>query len=52
MVEDLIRQIQSNISNYPDMRIIVDQGENNGFTYRQYDEYARKIAAKLQRMGV
>ena len=52
MVEDLIRQIQSNISNYPDMRIIVDQGENNGFTYRQFDEYARKIAAKLQRMGV
>ena len=52
MVKDLIRQIHSNIINYPDMRIIIDQGENNGFTYRQFGEYARKIAAKLQRLGI
>ena len=41
-MEDLIRQIQSNTVKYPELRIIVDQGENSGFTYRQFDEYANK----------
>ena len=51
-MRDLIHQIQSNILNYPDTTIIVDQGEGNFYTYRSFDEYARKIAAKLSRMGV
>ena len=48
----LIRQIQANVNDYPDMTIIVDQGENNFFTYRSFDTYARRIASKLNRMGV
>ncbi len=51
-MKDLIRQIQSNVENFPDMTIIVDQGENNYFTYRSFDAYARRIAAKLSRIGV
>lgn len=51
-MKDLIRQIQANVNDYPDMTIIVDQGENNFFTYRSFDTYARRIASKLNRMGV
>ena len=51
-MNDLIRQIQENVKNFPDFTVIVDQGENNCFTYRAFDEYARKIAAKLTRLGV
>ncbi|MBQ6498428.1 MAG: AMP-binding protein, partial [Ruminococcus sp.] len=51
-MNDLIRQIQANVNDYPDMTIIVDQGENNFFTYRSFDNYARRIASKLSRMGV
>ena len=49
---ELIRQINENIKNDPDFTVIVDQGENNSFTYAQFDAYARRIAGKLVRKGV
>ena len=51
-MQDLITLIQKNVREHPDFTIIVDQGENNSFTYRAFDAYARKIAAKLKRMGI
>ncbi len=51
-MHDLITLIQKNVREFPDFTIIVDQGENNSFTYRAFDDYARKIAAKLKRMGI
>ena len=51
-MSELIRQINANIQNDPDFTVIVDQGENNCFTYAQFDAYARKIAGKLIRQGV
>ena len=51
-MKDLISQIQTNINKYPDTTVIVDQGENDYFTYRSFDAYARKIASKLSRMGI
>ena len=51
-MNDIITQIRKNVIDYPDFTIIVDQGENNFFTYRAFDAYARKIAAKLSRLGV
>ena len=48
----LIRQIGENIKKEPGFTAIVDQGENNSFTYAQLDEYARRIAGKLSRAGV
>ena len=48
----LIRQIRETIRNNPDLVALVDQGENNSFTYAQFDAYARRIAGKLHRMGV
>ena len=51
-MKDLISQIQANINRHPDSTVIVDQGENNSFTYRSFDAYSRKIASKLSRMGV
>ena len=51
-MSELVRQINQNIKNAPDFTIVVDQGENNSFTYAQLDAYARKIAGKLSRFGV
>lgn len=51
-MSELIRKIHANIQNSPELTIIVDQGENNSFTFRQFDAYARKIAGKLSRVGV
>ena len=51
-MSELIRLIQINIKENPDFTVIVDQGENNSFTYAQFDVYARRIAGKLSRMGV
>lgn len=48
----LIDIIKDNINNYPDYTVIVDQGENNSFTYSQLNAYARKIAGKLSRLGI
>ena len=52
LVNNIISRIQQNITNHPDFTVIVDQGENNCFTYRTFDAYARKIAAKLHRLGI
>ena len=51
-MSELIRQISENIKNYPDFTVIVDQGDNNSFTYAQFDAFARKLAGKLSRLGV
>ncbi|MBQ4237881.1 MAG: AMP-binding protein, partial [Ruminococcus sp.] len=51
-MNDLISRIQKNVRDYPDFPIIVDQGENNSFTYQAFDLYARRIATKLSRSGV
>ena len=51
-MEDLLSRIQVNVNEVPDMTILVDQGENNSFTFKTFDTYARKIASKLVRMGV
>ena len=51
-MSDIISQIRKNVMEYPDFTVIVDQGENNSFTYRAFDAYARRIAAKLSRLGV
>ena len=51
-MSELIRQIGEHIKNEPDFTVIVDTGEDNRFTYAQFDSCARKIAAKLVRMGV
>ena len=48
----VIEKIISNVKQHPDQVVIVDQGEGNYFTYRSFDDYARKVAAKLQRLGV
>ena len=51
-MSELIRLINENIKNHPDCTIIVDQGENNTFTYAEFDACARLIAGKLNRLGV
>lgn len=51
-MRDLISQIQKNVRELPDFTVIVDQGENNFFTYRALDAYARRVAGRLHRMGV
>ena len=48
----LINLINENINNNPDFTVIIDQGKNNSFTYSQLDAYARKIAGKLNKLGV
>ena len=51
-MSQLTQQINQLINENPDFTIIVDQGENNSFTYSEFDAYARRIAAKLVRLGV
>ena len=51
-MSELIRRINQNVINNPDFTVIVDQGENNSFTFAQLDAYARRIAGKLIAMGV
>ncbi len=51
-MNDLVSQIQKNVKELPDFTVIVDKGENNAFTYRELDAYARRIAGKLSRTGV
>ena len=48
----LIDLINENIKSFPDYTVIVDQGENNSFTYSQLNAYARKIAGKLNRLSI
>ncbi len=51
-MNSIISQIMQNVSEFPDFTIIMDSGKNNYFTYRTLDDYARKIAAKLNRLGI
>ena len=51
-MKDIISQIRQNVKEFPDFTIIVDEGKNNFFTYSALDTYARKIAAKLSRLGI
>ena len=51
-MSELIRKIRENIKTDPDFTVIVDQGENNSYTYAQFDACARRIAAKLSELGV
>ena len=51
-MHDLISQIKKNVKELPDFTVIVDKGENNSFTYSQFDAFARKIAGKLSRTGI
>ena len=51
-MSSIIERIQKNIADYPDHEVIVDQGENNSFTYREFDLYAARVAARLKKQGV
>ncbi len=51
-MSSVVEKIMQNIKENPDFVVIVDQGENNFYTYRSFDDYARKIASKLNRLGV
>ena len=51
-MSQLTQRINQRITENPDFTIIVDQGENNSYTYSEFDAYARRIAAKLLRLGV
>ncbi|MBQ7203338.1 MAG: amino acid adenylation domain-containing protein [Eubacterium sp.] len=46
----LTLKISENIKRFPDFTVIRDT--KSGFTFSQFDSYARKIAAKLSRLGV
>ncbi|MCQ2407244.1 MAG: amino acid adenylation domain-containing protein [Oscillospiraceae bacterium] len=50
--QSIVQWIMQNVSQYPAQTVIVDQGENNFFTYSSFDVFARKIAAKLIRQGI
>ena len=48
----LLQTIAKNIREYSDFTVVVDQGENNRYTFGTFDAYARLIAGKLSRLGV
>ena len=39
-MSSIIERIQQNVADCPDHVVIVDQGENNSFTYGEFDLYA------------
>ncbi len=43
----VIERIQKKTADYPDHVVIVDQGENNNFPYRELELYSKRITAKL-----
>ncbi len=51
-MDSIVKKLSETIKAYPDTTAIIDQGENNEFTYAGFGEYASKIAAKLVRLGV
>lgn len=51
-MELIVHKLTETILQYPEHTAIVDQGEGNRYTYREFGERARKIAAKLVRLGV
>lgn len=52
MYQSVMQQIAQNVKAYPEQIVLVDQSEDSFFTYSSFDEYARKIAARLIRQGV
>lgn len=48
----LLETIQKNIKENPDLKVVVDVGEDNFYTYRTFDETARRVAHRLARRGV
>ena len=51
-MNSIVKKLKETIKNYPDTLAVVEQGENNQYTYAQLGERAAKIAAKLIRLGV
>ena len=49
---ELIRRISCNIKERAGFTAVADPSNDSSFTYAEFDAYARKIAAKLSRMGV
>ncbi|MBR3539617.1 MAG: AMP-binding protein, partial [Eubacterium sp.] len=52
MSVQLLEKIKENIKAYPDLKVIVDVGEGNHYTYRTFDLKARRIAQRLVGRGV
>ena len=52
MDQSIVLKIAQNIKEDPQFVILVDQGKNNYFTYKTFDECARRIAGKLSRLNV
>ena len=48
----IIERIVQNVREYPDFLVINDSVSNTGYTFRELDLAARRIAAKLSRLGV
>ena len=48
----IIERIVQNVREYPDFPVINDSVSNTGYTFRELDLAARRIAAKLSRLGV
>lgn len=51
-MNSIIEKIADNIKNHPDFPIISDSVSNTGYTFREFDLAARRIASKLSRLGV
>ena len=51
-MNSIVKKLKETIQNYPDTLAVVEQGENNQYTYRQLGERSAQIAAKLIRLGV
>ena len=52
MSVQLLEKIKENIKAYPDLKVIVDVGEGNLYTYRTFELKARRIAQRLVGRGV
>ncbi len=52
MYQSVVLKIAQNVKDYPERVILVDQGENNFYTYKSLDEFARCVAGKLSRLNV
>ena len=48
----IVQKLMEIARDYPDHVAVVDQGDNNSFTYRELFDYASRIAGKLLRCGV
>ena len=48
----IIERIVQNVKDYPDFPVINDSVSNTGYTFKELDLAARRIASKLSRLGV